>query len=377
MLDAGTQWETPPNISRSQSLCSLPTKKPLTTRPSPKKPGFGSGTATGTSTSSTSAGASRRPATAGQVRAKPTLEESAAPGINGISNRKEPATTFNVQGIKLPVRGDTNTLAPFSPAKKPLTRPQSAPVLRTPVIPSKYTLPCGLRRNSPQFWGTGPPRAGATRPNLDKRHDAPGEIFSSSQKNCGTQFKKMFERGDLPCVLKHQGAKLALSWKVPIESLDLDHYLPLFVDGIRERKFPCHFISFEGAMSILQQGSATNITNAIRKLIIPLKEALSTKEPGTVVRALRIIKELLIVAPLAGERLVPYYRQLLPVVAIFITKRRNLGDKMDYAQAKQDWRTLDSQIEDVLRLLEQKGGEDAFINIKYMIPTYESCCNGR
>lgn len=29
-------------------------------------------------------------------------------------------------------------------------------------------------------------------------------------------------------------------------------------------------------------------------------------------------------------------------------------------------------IEETLRLLEERGGPDAFINIKYIIPTYES-----
>jgi hypothetical protein len=30
-------------------------------------------------------------------------------------------------------------------------------------------------------------------------------------------------------------------------------------------------------------------------------------------------------------------------------------------------------IQQTLELFEMNGGEDAFINIKYMIPTYESC----
>ena len=30
-------------------------------------------------------------------------------------------------------------------------------------------------------------------------------------------------------------------------------------------------------------------------------------------------------------------------------------------------------IHETLELLEMHGGEDAFINIKYLIPTYESC----
>ena len=30
-------------------------------------------------------------------------------------------------------------------------------------------------------------------------------------------------------------------------------------------------------------------------------------------------------------------------------------------------------LQDTLELLEKRGGPDSFINIKYMIPTYESC----
>lgn len=30
-------------------------------------------------------------------------------------------------------------------------------------------------------------------------------------------------------------------------------------------------------------------------------------------------------------------------------------------------------IQETLEILEKHGGEDAYINIKYMIPTYESC----
>lgn len=34
---------------------------------------------------------------------------------------------------------------------------------------------------------------------------------------------------------------------------------------------------------------------------------------------------------------------------------------------------LADTINETLEVLEKYGGEDAFINIKYMIPTYESC----
>ena len=35
-----------------------------------------------------------------------------------------------------------------------------------------------------------------------------------------------------------------------------------------------------------------------------------------------------------GEALVPYYRQILPVMNLFKTSNANLGDKIDYSQRK-------------------------------------------
>ncbi len=52
---------------------------------------------------------------------------------------------------------------------------------------------------------------------------------------------------------------------------------------------------------------------------------------------------------------------------------RNLGDGIDYGQ--RNYACLGELIADTLALFEQKGGDDAFINIKYMVPTYESSVN--
>ena len=63
---------------------------------------------------------------------------------------------------------------------------------------------------------------------------------------------------------------------------------------------------------------------------------------------------------------------------MFKSKRRkyffklvNIGDKIDYSQRKNE--NLADLIQETLEVLEKHGGEDAYINIKYMIPTYESC----
>jgi len=76
-------------------------------------------------------------------------------------------------------------------------------------------------------------------------------------------------------------------------------------------------------------------------------------------------------SPKIGENLVPYYRQLLPILNLFKTTNKNLGDVMEYGQRKD--MNVGDLITETLQVLERTGGADAFINIKYMIPTYESC----
>lgn len=48
----------------------------------------------------------------------------------------------------------------------------------------------------------------------------------------------------------------------------------------------------------------------------------------------------------------------------------NLGDSIYYSQQKRD--NIGDLIQETLEKFELTGGEDAFINIKYMVPTYES-----
>ena len=93
---------------------------------------------------------------------------------------------------------------------------------------------------------------------------------------------------------------------------------------------------------------------------------------------LKKIQKLVLAGEMIGEALVPYYRQILPVFNLFKNKRRNfcfnsvnIGDKIDYGQRKNE--NLSELIQETLEVLEKHGGEDAYINIKYMIPTYESC----
>lgn len=152
--------------------------------------------------------------------------------------------------------------------------------------------------------------------------------------------------------------------------LDYHHYLPIFFEGIREKQDPYRFLSVQGVFDMLDKGGA-KVLPVIPQLIIPIKTALNTRDIEIIAITLKILQALVTCSDTIGEALVPYYRQILPMMNLFKCKNNNLGDKIDYSQRKSQ--NLGDLIQQTLELFEMHGGEDAFINIKYMIPTYESC----
>eukprot|EP00441_Pelagodinium_beii_P019746 CAMPEP_0197653794 /NCGR_PEP_ID=MMETSP1338-20131121/37151_1 /TAXON_ID=43686 ORGANISM="Pelagodinium beii, Strain RCC1491" /NCGR_SAMPLE_ID=MMETSP1338 /ASSEMBLY_ACC=CAM_ASM_000754 /LENGTH=303 /DNA_ID=CAMNT_0043229037 /DNA_START=66 /DNA_END=977 /DNA_ORIENTATION=+ len=199
-----------------------------------------------------------------------------------------------------------------------------------------------------------PPRAGA----VNRRPVAQSE------------FRKFYDRGDLPIQIFHGAVGGKIAWKVDVEKLDYHHYLPIFFDGLREKEDPYRFLAVQGTYDMLAQGGA-KILPVVPQLIIPIKTALNTRDPELMCTMLKVLQALVLSADMIGEALVPYYRQILPVFNIFKQKHLNLGDKIDYSQRKR--LNQGELINETLEILELHGGEDAFINIKYMIPTYESC----
>jgi len=184
-----------------------------------------------------------------------------------------------------------------------------------------------------------------------------------------TEFRRFYDRGDLPVQIFH-GMPPKVAWKVDVEKLDYHHYLPIFFDGLREKEDPYRFLAVQGCCDMLDKGGS-KILPVVPQLIIPLKTALNTRDPQTMTTAVKVLQQLVLSAEMVGEALVPYYRQLLPVFNIFKAMKTNIGDHIDYSQRKR--LNIGELIEETLEILEIHGGEDAFINIKYMIPTYESC----
>ena len=144
-----------------------------------------------------------------------------------------------------------------------------------------------------------------------------------------TELRRFYERGDLPIQIDHGGVANRLAWKVEISKLDFHHYLPIFFDGVREVEMPYSFVAEQGILDMLEAG-AHKVLPVIPQLIIPIKTALNTREKEVVVKVLKILQALVNAdvavsggAGLIGQALVPYYRQILPVLENGIHKNEH------------------------------------------------------
>lgn len=171
-----------------------------------------------------------------------------------------------------------------------------------------------------------------------------------------------------------------MQWKIDIDKLDFHHFLPIFFSGLRETEHPYSVLAYVGTQEMLKHGGGDKILPVIPQLIIPLTHCLNTRDQNILIKVLHVL-QLLVKSDtattdatrkgLVGRALVPYYRQLLPVLNIFCeATKRQVTDKIEYSQRRGT--NVQDTITETLGMLEEYGGMDAFINIKYLIPTYQS-----
>ncbi|XP_041764306.1 parkin coregulated gene protein homolog [Anopheles merus] len=190
-----------------------------------------------------------------------------------------------------------------------------------------------------------------------------------------SRFRGFFLRGDIP-ISRECGTRCVkhfIKWHTPPEQLNYQRFLPLFFDGLCESTFPYREFARHGVSDLLIAGTERQIFQTIPMLILPMREALNTRNPDIIIATLNALQQLLRVGPSIGIALVPYYRQLLPMLNLYKQRRINIGDHIDFRGG----RRIGDVVNATLELLEQCGGPDAYLNIKYMVPTYESCVYNR
>lgn len=169
-----------------------------------------------------------------------------------------------------------------------------------------------------------------------------------------SSFRLHYDRGDLPIQVEHdKGARI--KWKdESFEDFNYKIFLPIFIDGIREKTDPYRFLAVQGSFDLLDRVKDA-VIKVIPDLIPPLKTALNTRDPEIIAIALKVIQKLVLSSDLAGDVLVPFYRQLLPIFNMYKNKNQNLGDKFEYSQRKK--LNLGDLIQETLEIMEMNGGD--------------------
>jgi hypothetical protein len=103
-----------------------------------------------------------------------------------------------------------------------------------------------------------------------------------------SDFRLHYDRGDLPILVQHERGT-TIKWKDPIfEKFNFQLYLPIFVDGIREKTDPYRFLAIQGTFDLLDKVK-DSVVKVIPQLILPLKAALNTRDSEIISVALKVI----------------------------------------------------------------------------------------
>ena len=220
-------------------------------------------------------------------------------------------------------------------------------------------------------WGSGPPKCDPLGSRIDRRLYHIPHVFEGTADS-GTMFRTQYERGSLPAQIVH-GALPKILWRVSAGAIDVARMLPLFIEGMREKRDPYRFVAVKGAADLVRTASVESILTCLPESMVMLKKALAEQHKDTMAEAVKLIIALTEKDEKIAKAMIPYYRLILGTLFLFRGSQRCTYDRVDFAELKRDGRMVGELIEDALNALEKTGGEEAFQVIKYCIPTWERC----
>ena len=186
-----------------------------------------------------------------------------------------------------------------------------------------------------------------------------------SGKTRRTPFRKCFDEQILPIRLEplENGLGMKLTWTQPIAELDLHHILPIFFSGLSSSQDPYQFAAVDGLFQLLETCGADRIQSIVPQLIQPIKDCLNTKNAMAISNVLRAIQQLAACGPGVVRMLSKGYHKFLPTFNILRVKRGKGANGSAIANL----------VDETLEVLEMNGDENAFRNLRKMIPNYSSC----
>ena len=116
-------------------------------------------------------------------------------------------------------------------------------------------------------------------------------------------FPALYQRGELPCTIIFKSTGKAISWLVPLDALDLEYYLPIFIDGIRCKAEPYKFLARNGCSDLIEAAASqpARVLPSINAIVKGLKYAMSTHDDDTLRAALATTTQLVRAVPEVGK----------------------------------------------------------------------------
>ena len=208
----------------------------------------------------------------------------------------------------------------------------------------------------------------------------PPTAYASPRNNPpNTMLRRALELHDLPCHINHNsGSKRTLAWDVPAEELDYQQHLPVFFDGLREQEAPLPFIATTAIADLLAM-APHKVAPVVPSIVLAVRQALNTRHADVMRRTIVALTQLALADTGAkagpegakiAKAMLPYFRQILPILNIFA--QRYMSTKMGIDDEKRGERKVEDLIQELLNALELHAGPDAYLNIRYMVPSYTS-----
>ena len=221
------------------------------------------------------------------------------------------------------------------------------------------------------------------------------------QKPPPTNFRVMYDRGDLPLRIKG-GTHKFVHWHIAdaqtqapgglkqapsfhreqggdeyeeakgrfLSQLDYSVWLPLFFEGLREQKDPLRFLAVTATKDLLAAGSYAKVAPVVPLIVLPIRQALNTREPATVRRTITAIKQLIAVpddpstGAMVGEALAPHFKHFLPMFNLFKSNPAFAKSDADYSTS------LGEVMDETMLMLAEHGGPGAAHEINRVVPLW-------
>ncbi|KAH7818236.1 putative Parkin co-regulated protein [Monocercomonoides exilis] len=191
-----------------------------------------------------------------------------------------------------------------------------------------------------------------------------------------TAFAVAYSNGSIPCRLVTGTAKMALEWKQTFEEIDYESILPLCVEGLKEIAHPYFTVAKMACIELVSAEIAhETIPPILPEVIKRLREVMVTTSRSNLDAFATSLEFLIGLSNAVTESLTPHITLLLSPIAAEMMKA---GSGRTSSAAKSCTKTpggggeinLKEKSLEVLQILEENGGEEAYEIIHKKIPTY-------